>query len=92
MKVYLRCRVVVTAADLRRVGGLPVLTPRQVAPRQRPGDRRTERRRRVRGTGAARDTSAMAQSTAYLQGVRGSGVVAHRRGWDGSPAMASREG
>jgi len=36
-------------------------------------------------------TGATAQGAAHLQGVRGGGIAAHRRRWDGSPAMGSRE-
>ena len=36
-------------------------------------------------------TSATPQGAAHLQGVCGGGVVAHRRRWDGSPAMGSRK-
>jgi len=89
--LYLGCGVVLAVAVLRRVDGVPVITPHRAAPRRRLGARGTERRRRVGGTCAPGATSAIAQGVAHLQGVRGGGVVAHRRRWDGSPATGSRE-
>jgi hypothetical protein len=90
-EVYLGCGHLLAAAVVRRVAGVPIITPRRAAPRRGPDGRGTERGSRVRGTVATGATIAAAQSAAHGQGVCDGGVVAHLRGWGGSPATAPRE-